>query len=136
MPDLFPLADKHVLTFLAQGKGRYLVGTYADQEFRPEAPQCVLDFGSFYAPRTMLDSGGRRILWGWVLEQRDEKAQRAAGWSGAMSLPRVLTLSPDGMLHCHPAPQLEVLRGNLHRFSGRSRRFRLLLTGGCGGRLP
>ena len=116
VPDLFPLADKHVLTFLAQGKGRYLVGTYADQEFRPEAPQGVLDFGSFYAPRTMLDSGGRRVLWGWLLEQRDEKAQRAAGWSGAMSLPRVLTLSTDGMLHCHPAHQLEMLRGKLHRF--------------------
>ena len=58
----------------------------------------------------MRDAQGRRLIWGWVWEGRDEPAQLAAGWAGVMSLPRVLTLLPDGMVGFAPAPELEALR--------------------------
>jgi beta-fructofuranosidase len=58
----------------------------------------------------MRDAQGRRLMWGWVWEGRDEQAQLAAGWAGVMSLPRVLELLPDGMVGFAPAPELEALR--------------------------
>lgn len=50
-------------------------------------------------------------MWGWLRERRTPEAQVAAGWSGVMSLPRVLTLRPDGLLDMEPAPELSALRG-------------------------
>ena len=46
----------------------------------------------------MLDEHGNRILWGWIPETRPESEYRAAGWAGAMALPRVLSLAPDKRL--------------------------------------
>ena len=37
--------------------------------------------------------------------------QLAAGWSGVMSLPRILSMRADGLLDQRPAPELEMLRG-------------------------
>jgi beta-fructofuranosidase len=48
---------------------------------------------------------------GWLWEGRNEAAQRAAGWAGVMSLPRVLTSRSDGNLGVQPAPELQSLRG-------------------------
>ena len=50
-------------------------------------------------------------MWGWLREGRTPETQRAAGWSGAISLPRVLTLDAAGRLRSEPAPELQVLRG-------------------------
>jgi len=112
-PDFFPLGDKHVLIVSTQGTTLWFVGTYAERKFLPES-QGQLDFGSYYAPKSMVDGRGRRILWGWVQEGRRDEAQRAAGWSGVLSLPRVLSLGASGGLEIAPAPELEVLRGT-HR---------------------
>jgi len=114
-PDFFPLGDKHVLIISAhQDKplyALYFVGTYADQRFTPALVR-KLDFGDthFYAPRTLLDHRGRRIMWGWISEARSEEAQRAAGWSGVMSLPRVLSMRRDASLGIEPAPEVALLR--------------------------
>ena len=40
----------------------------------------------------------------------------AAGWSGALSLPRLLSLRDDGTLGIEPVPELEALRGEHRRF--------------------
>ncbi len=115
-PDLFPLGDKHVLIVSVWENGRtyypiYFVGTYADHVFTPDRLQ-KLDLGaSFYAPQSMTDAQGRRLMWGWLREERDVEAQRAAGWSGVMSLPWVLTMRTDGVLGVEPAPELATLRG-------------------------
>jgi beta-fructofuranosidase len=69
-----------------------------------------LDWGAFYAPKTQVDAQGRRILWGWVQEQRNEAAMKSAGWSGMMSLPRVLSLDDDGTLRMEILPEMETLR--------------------------
>ena len=70
----------------------------------------MLDYGSFYAPKTQLDKSGRRILWGWIQETRPLEQYKAAGWAGLMSLPRVLTLSADGRLESSVAEEVNTLR--------------------------
>ena len=58
----------------------------------------------------MLDANMRRILWGWVQETRSKTAIEAAGWSGCISLPRVLTIGKDSELQMEVAPDVESLR--------------------------
>lgn len=89
----------------------YLTGTYAGDEFVVGATH-RLDHGErfFYAPQSMADASGRRVLFGWLQEGRGEQACVEAGWSGVMSLPRVVTLATDGTLHQAPAPEVATLR--------------------------
>jgi beta-fructofuranosidase len=113
-PDFFPLGDRHVLLVSPYGQVRYMTGSYTGHRFTPELQERV-DWGTdFYAPKSFLDGRGRRILWGWCWEGRTEEAQRAAGWAGVMSLPRVLTLDAAGQLCQAPAPEVETLRGGEH----------------------
>jgi len=108
-PDFFPLGGKHLLIVSTERVVKYLLGKYADRYFHPETLGGI-DFGSYYAARTMTNTGDRRILWGWLTEGRSVAAQRAAGWSGVMSLPRELKLL--GMqVQMRPAAEVETLRG-------------------------
>ncbi|WP_318568154.1 GH32 C-terminal domain-containing protein [Salinigranum marinum] len=70
----------------------------------------LLDHGDFYAPQTMTDADGRRLLWAWLPEARGVEAQWHAGWSGVMSLPRVVDLDDEGRLRQRPAAELAALR--------------------------
>ena len=110
-PDFFPLGDKHVLIYSTQGKAFWHSGVLDPEEliFHPEH-NGVLDYGSFYAPKTQLDKLQNRILWGWLPETRPLEEYRAAGWAGMMSLPRVLTLDEDHQLRMQVAPAVEMLR--------------------------
>jgi Beta-fructosidases (levanase/invertase) len=100
MPSFFALDGKHVLFVSTQDTTPYYVGTYKDLEFTPES-EGRLDTGAYYAPISQLDAQGRRIVWGWIQERRSREAQRAAGWSGVLSLPRVLSLR-EGHLAIEP----------------------------------
>ena len=113
--NFFKLEDQHVLIVsLATDKALTypiaFIGHYQDQQFYPKSVQRV-DWGyhGFYAPLAMRDDGGRRLMWGWLQEQRAVEAQLQAGWSGIMSLPRVLTFE-EGKLCTRFAPELEILR--------------------------
>ena len=108
-PDFFPLGGKHVLLISTMGKVRWKVGTYANQRFTPEK-EGVVDWGSYYAAKTMLDKDGNRILWGWISETRPDAELIKAGWAGAMSLPRVMSLSAQNELQTEVAPAARVLR--------------------------
>lgn len=108
-PDFFPLGDRYVL-LTSWNKTHWHVGTYASRRFKAEKIG-VVDGGHYYAAKTLLDDRGRRIMWGWITEDRPLTEQRAAGWSGVLSLPRVLSLLPDGTLGIQPVPELETLRG-------------------------
>jgi beta-fructofuranosidase len=108
-PDFFPLGDKHVLLISTMGKVRWKVGTYASQAFIPEK-EGVVDWGAYYAAKTMLDAGGNRILWGWITETRPDADLIAAGWAGAMSLPRVLSLNSKDELQMEVTPAVQQLR--------------------------
>ena len=114
-PSFFRLGDKWVL--IVAGKGRripftvfYFIGDYADQQYTVESSG-TLDHAYFYAPFTMEDARGRRLLWGWLREGRTEDAHVAAGWAGCHSIPRELSLR-DGKLITSPLPELEQLRGD------------------------
>jgi beta-fructofuranosidase len=108
-PDFFPLGGKHVLLISTMGKVRWKVGTYANQRFTPEK-EGVVDWGAYYAAKTMLDADGNRILWGWITETRPDADLIDAGWAGAMSLPRVLSLNSNNELQTEVAPAVQQLR--------------------------
>lgn len=112
-PDFFALGDKHVLLYSTEHTTRWEVGTFEKQGLRFHSERKgVLDQGAFYAPRSSEDGNGRRLLWGWVQETRLREDIDAAGWSGSISLPRVLTLGPDNALHMEVAPEFAALRQN------------------------
>ncbi|WP_263376505.1 glycoside hydrolase family 32 protein [Granulicella aggregans] len=134
-PDFFALDGKHVLIYSTLGKVFWQSGMFDDAKlkFTPEKTG-VLDLGAFYAPKTNVDKNGRRILWGWIPERRSEDAMRKAGWSGMMSLPRVMTLDREGMLQLSILPETKTLRSaSIPKTSGKDGS-RLLLTA-CNGEL-
>lgn len=108
-PDFFPLGNKHVLLVSTMGKVHWQVGTYEKQRFTSET-EGIVDWGSYYAAKTMVDRDGNRILWGWIPEARPDAELIAAGWAGAMSLPRVLSLSSGNELQMDVAAATEQLR--------------------------
>jgi len=115
-PSFFPLGDRHALVVSPYGKVTCFIGSYAGRRFTPES-QGLVDLGDpYYAPNCLLDDRGRRIMWGWIQERQSTEAQRAAGWAGVMSLPRILSLGEDGQLRQAPAPELRALRRAHHRF--------------------
>jgi len=110
-PDFFPLDGGHVLIYSTLGKVFWQSGELDEATMKFTARNSgLLDLDAFYAPKTQLDARGRRILWGWIPERRSEAAMREAGWSGMMSLPRVLTLDKDGTLRITSPEQIEALR--------------------------
>jgi beta-fructofuranosidase len=112
-PDLFRLGERHVLMVspIPLRKTLYFSGHYRQHRFTPEYQGVVDDGGYFYAPQSFTDDQSRRIMFGWLWEGRDEAAQRAGGWAGVMSLPRVLSARSDGRLGMEPAPEIARLRG-------------------------
>ncbi|MFP5234568.1 MAG: glycoside hydrolase family 32 protein [Acidobacteriota bacterium] len=120
-PDFFALGkttdkrERRVLLYSTQGKSLWTVGHYdrSTHLFKSETEARPLDHGAYYAPKSFLAADGRRILWGWIQETRPQAAYSAAGWAGAMSLPRVLSLDDSGRLAIAPAKETESLRGPL-----------------------
>jgi beta-fructofuranosidase len=117
-PDFFPLGKKHVLLVSTQGRVHYLLGNYSDRKFQAETHGVIDGSELHYASKSFADDQGRRILWGWVREARPANAQNAAGWSGAISLPRALSIDSDGALRMDPLPELTRLRALHHRIGG------------------
>ncbi|HRL14588.1 MAG TPA: glycoside hydrolase family 32 protein, partial [Aggregatilineales bacterium] len=112
-PAFFPLGDKWVLIVSATPRAYvdYFVGTFDGMRFQPETRR-RLDHGRyFYAPQTFTDASGRRLMIGWIWEGRTPDQDIAAGWSGLQSVPRVLSLRPDGLLGMVPIPEINTLRG-------------------------
>ncbi|MBI5284541.1 MAG: glycoside hydrolase family 32 protein [Chloroflexi bacterium] len=111
-PNIFPIGGKHVLlvSSIPLGKVFCLVGDYSQHRFAPVRTATLDHGGSFYAPQVMLDEHGRRLMWGWLREDRDAQAQMAAGWSGVLSLPTELSMNDDGTLCLRPVAELVSLR--------------------------
>ena len=123
-PDFFPLDGRHVL-LTSCGATHWHVGRYEDRRFVMDA-HGITDGGNFYAAKTLLDDKGCRILWGWITENRPHKESAAAGWSGVLSLPRVLSILEDGSLGISPAPELQALRGKKYAVSVRTDSVKML----------
>ena len=112
-PDFFALDGHHVLLYSSENKVFWTTGVYDAHEhvYVPMRTGVLDQAGAYYAPKSFVAPDERRILWGWIRETRIEAQFSAAGWSGAMSLPRVLTVNHDGQLEMKPAAECEKLRG-------------------------
>jgi len=115
--DLFKIGDKYMLLCISHRMGcRYYLGEWKNEQFYPEFHEQMswVDNG-YFAPESLLDDKGRRIMWAWIFDYREDDSIEASGWSGTMSLPRVLWLGKDGMLRMRPVEELEMLRYNGQR---------------------
>ena len=76
-PDFFPLGGKWLLVCISHELGcRYYVGEWRDERFYPELhEQMSWVDNAFFAPESLLDPQGRRIMWAWVFDQRTPEAQ-------------------------------------------------------------
>lgn len=113
-PDFFKLGNKHVLVCISHRLGcRYYVGEWRNEQFYPEFHERMswID-NAFFAPESLEDNKGRRIMWAWIFDGLKEESLRARGWSGTMSLPRQLWLGEDNILRMCPVEELERLRIN------------------------
>ena len=121
-PHLFKLGAKHVLIVYAHPMRQniYFVGRYAERRFHVEN-QGNLDIGvnaggAFSAAHpSYRDPHGRTVLVG-MMQERDQDAEtmQECDWSGAISLPRVLTLGDDDRLRFDPVAEIESLRRGRH----------------------
>jgi beta-fructofuranosidase len=141
-PEFFALGSKHVLIYSTAGKAYSMVGSFdlRTMQFHPETTR-ILDYGSFYAPKTQLDKKGNRVLWGWIPETRRLEEYKAAGWASMMSLPRTLTLGGDGKLRIGVAAEVNRLRKHqqiLHVTADEEknqRQIRAMRIEGCSGEI-
>jgi len=117
-PDFFPLGDRYLL-ITSRGKTWWHTGRIGDDLGFTREAYGPCDDGNFYAAKTLVDATGRRLLFGWITEGRSTADQVAAGWSGVLSLPRVVTLGEDGTPRFAPPPELAALRSTRHRYEGR-----------------
>jgi sucrose-6-phosphate hydrolase SacC (GH32 family) len=105
-----------MLLFCSHLQGtQYYLGRYEDDRLHPERyARMSWPGGHLGGGITLLDGNGRRIFFDWIRETRTSEAERASGWSGVMTVPRVLSLGKDNSLTIEPVPELEMLRQN-HR---------------------
>jgi len=112
--DLFKIGDKRMLLCISHGLGaRYYLGRWRGEQFHPQFHERMswVD-NEFFAPESLLDDRGRRIMWAWIFDRRSGATRGASGWSGTMSLPRVLSLDKDGRLRMRPPEEIRTLRYN------------------------
>ncbi|MFX3623640.1 MAG: glycoside hydrolase family 32 protein [Ectobacillus sp.] len=123
-PDYFELGENGVLVFSPQGlapegdkyqniyQSGYIIGSRLDLQNRSmeHGDFIELDRGfDFYAPQTMEDQNGRRILVGWMGVPEIEYPTDKRGWAHCLTLPRELSVR-DGKLIQKPVKELELMR--------------------------
>ncbi len=110
--ELFKLGNKDVLLCISHTLGcRYYLGEWKDEQFHPEShAQMSWVDNAFFAPESLQDDDGRRIMWAWLFDYGKFGIRWEQGWSGTMSLPRVLSLSEDGQLLMDVPREIEALR--------------------------
>jgi sucrose-6-phosphate hydrolase SacC (GH32 family) len=117
--DFFRLGDQHMLLCISHRLGcRYYLGEWKNEQFHPRFHEMMswVDH-TFFAPESLLDDRGRRIMWAWVFDYPGFKMRTDHGWSGTMSLPRVLSLDGAGRLRMEVPEEIERLRYNGRRLS-------------------
>jgi beta-fructofuranosidase len=112
-PDFFKIDDKHILLFISHNLGvQYYIGTFKDGRYTAEKYRRMnWPGGTFFAAEELVDARGRHIIWGWVLERKPDHFPDY-GWSGIMSIPRVLSLSREGDMQINPPEEVKLLRLN------------------------
>ncbi|HEX7064351.1 MAG TPA: glycoside hydrolase family 32 protein [Bacillales bacterium] len=99
-------------------KSIYMIGTmdYDSGRFTQQSDGDVDHGPDFYAPQTWVDHQGRVILIGWMDMWWNPMPTQAYGWTGAMTLPRLVKMSKSGRLKFEPVPELQTLRKNHRSF--------------------
>jgi beta-fructofuranosidase len=110
--DFFQLGDRRMLLCISHRLGaRYYLGEWKNEQFHPSFHEKMSwADNEFFAPESLLDDRGRRIMWAWLFDEPGFKMHTDFGWSGTMSLPRVLSLAGDGRLRMAPPAEIESLR--------------------------
>ncbi|KWW17279.1 MULTISPECIES: glycoside hydrolase family 32 protein [Peribacillus] len=94
-----------------QGKLDYETGLLHYRNFQ------LLDYGfDFYAPQTIQDLKGRRIMIAWLAMWESEMPEQKNNWAGAMTIPRELTVQ-DNKILVNPISEFEKLRENAVQYT-------------------
>ncbi|MAI42784.1 MAG: hypothetical protein CMP95_10025 [Gammaproteobacteria bacterium] len=110
--DLFKLDNRDILMGISHKIGcRYYIGEWKDEQFYPQShAQMSWKDNSFFAPESLVDDKGRRIMWAWLMDVVHWRQGWERGWTGTMSLPRVLSISDNGMMLIDIPEEIEALR--------------------------
>lgn len=128
-PDFFPLPDgRYALMFSPMGLGErktvYLVGEmdFETGSFHHHISG-EIDWGfDYYAPQTLADAKGRRLMlawanaWDWMPWWKDWGPTYKEGWCGALAAPREVVQREDGTLSFRPVEELELLHEDERSF--------------------
>lgn len=128
-PDIFHLDGYDVLMMSPQGmspkehlyhnihQSGYMLGELDYESGRLHHGDFhLLDFGfDVYAPQTMLDPQGRRIMIAWMAMWESHMPEQNYKWAGAMTIPRELTIK-NGKIISRPVKELEKLRESPRTF--------------------
>lgn len=121
-PDFFELNGYFVLLFSPQGiepqgirynnlyQTGYLVGffDYRSLKFTPVTEFRELDFGhDFYATQTTLNNKGETVMVAWADMWEEYYPERNDGFTGHMTIPRILTLDRQLRLIQKPVTQIQ-----------------------------
>jgi beta-fructofuranosidase len=122
-PDVFEIDGKCAITFspvkAGERKAIYLVGDLDYQTGKLNYTAIgEVDWGfDAYAPQSMLDPKGRRLMftwansWDWMPWFKDYGPTSSEGWCGSLTLPRQIELDPtDNLLTFKPIEEIEKLR--------------------------
>lgn len=124
-PDIFHLDGHDVLMMSPQGlspqgylyhnlhQSGYMLGKLDFESGKLHHGEFqLLDYGfDVYAPQTMMDPQGRRIMIAWMAMWESPMPEQQYQWAGAMTLPRELTIK-NGQIISTPVKELEKLRQN------------------------
>jgi beta-fructofuranosidase len=123
-PDYFEIENRGIITFSPQGlkpledkykniyQSGYILGEKLDlkQKLFKHGEFTELDRGfDFYAPQTMKDPDGRRILIGWMGLPEMEYPTDKNGWAHCLTLPRELSIKNSKVIQ-KPIRELQTLR--------------------------
>lgn len=107
-PNFFHMGDRAALivSVLPLEQVLIFVGGYQQRKFLPDY-HTLLDGGpAYYAPQVMRNAEDQWLVLGWLKERSGQEA----GWAGAISLPRILSLHEHGRLQVRPVSELKQLR--------------------------
>ena len=90
---------------------------YEKPEFNITSKFIELDRGNdFYAPQSMKDKEGRRIIVGWMgIPEEEDFPTINSEWLHCLTLPRELKVI-DGILYQHPISEMKNIRGEKNQF--------------------
>jgi len=126
-PSLLPLPEskeggqasgEFLQLFISHNRGcQYFIGSLDEtQHFHPRLHgRMTWVDDAFFAPEAYMDGQGRQLMVAWLRDNRPDEYQRF-GWSGVMSLPRVLWRQENGTLGIAPAPEIDQLAREEHSY--------------------